>query len=186
MLEISPKNVSPETLFEKKMVELDRCATWANQIPTSSGLMVGQRDKKRNIDLGHLIDAQEFELIELKITNKTPLHGAFQILMYGLLYLLYKDNFPAMAHNALLLGAKNIELKVVAPEEYYQDYHLSWLEFELDRGIRKRCAGSNTAMSFSFETFPGYWRHENAHLLAPWFMSQRQRLYSAGVRPGTL
>jgi hypothetical protein len=186
MCGVAPKNASRETLFEKKIAELDRSGTWANQIPASSGLMVGSRDKKRNIDLGHRIDARQFEFIELKIIDKTPLHAALQTLMYGMLYLFYKDNFPVKTHNALLLGAEKIELKVVAPEEYYQDCHLRWLEFHLDSGIRKRGAGSNTAMSFSFEAFPGYWAHEEPHILAPSFMSQRRRLYSTGVPPGSL
>jgi hypothetical protein len=186
MLSISPKNARRETLFEKELVKLDQSCTWANQIPTSSGLMKGYRDKKRNIDLGHRVDASWFELIELKITDKTPLYAAFQILTYGLLYLFYKENFSVKPHNVLLLGAAKIELKVVAPEEYYQDYRLRWLESCLDDGIRKHCTGRTTQMSFSFERFVGYWGQKDPHLLAPLFMSRRRPLYGAGILPENL
>ena len=135
------------------------------------------QDKKQNIDLGHRLSTNHFELIELKIDDKTPVHAAFQILMNCLLYLFYRKHFPTMAHNEALLGAEVVDLKVVAPIEFYQRLCLDCLERSLNLGIRAYCAGCDIAMSFSLETLPDYWRHEDPHLKAVCIIASRQPLY---------
>ena len=64
-------NTSPEVMLERSIV---RAASdnWANQVPTSSGLIGPHADKVRNIDLVQRLDENHFSFIELKVASNNP------------------------------------------------------------------------------------------------------------------
>jgi hypothetical protein len=153
-LNIAAHNQSPEKTLEKAIAE-SAGETWANQVPTASGLVNATSDRSRNLDLVFRVDPGRFEFIELKLDSDTPLYAAIEMLEYGVLYLFYRLNFLTDARNNVLLTAKTVHLRVLAPAAYYRGYRFEWLESELTRGlqavIEKR---GGPMMDFMFTAFP--------------------------------
>jgi len=151
-----------EVRLERAIVKLEEEA-WANQVPTSSGLMGAHLDKTRNIDLVRDCDNGRYKFVELKVNSNTPLFAAMEILGYGLIYLfsrLYRN--PS---DKKMLDAKSIHLKVLAPYEYYyyitktpvrhdEKYQLAWLEDLINDGLGTFLDGFGVSMDFKFEAFP--------------------------------
>jgi hypothetical protein len=153
-LKIDARNRSPEKTLEKAIAELAG-ETWANQVPTASGLVNATSDRSRNLDLVCQADPGRFEFIELKLESDTPLYAAIEMLEYGVLYLFYRLNFVADARDNVLLAAKTVHLRVLAPVAYYRGYRFEWLESALTKGlqavIEKR---GGPMMDFMFMAFP--------------------------------
>lgn len=82
---ISAHNRSPEKTLEKKLVGL-LDETWANMVPTASGLWDENADKQRNLDLVNRVDAGVYEFIELKIGSDTPRSAAIQLATYAAMF----------------------------------------------------------------------------------------------------
>lgn len=149
---ISPANRSPEVVVEraiaKACAELKR-TDWANQVPVASGLIVGTRDGRRAIDLVRMRGKRHFEFIELKIASDTPLYAAVEIITYGCLWLIAREDRPA--RECVLLDANRLDLRVLAPPGYYARYTLTQLEAALDKGVRTLADRHNVYVSFAFD-----------------------------------
>jgi hypothetical protein len=136
-LHISENNQSPEKQCEK-MIAAYCGEDWINQVPTASGLLNGISETHCNIDLVHRVAPAEYEFIELKFKNRTPLSAAFEILKYGLLYLFSRRYAEQLGYSALskpTLGARMVHLRVVAPTAYYEGFQVAWLRDEANRAL---------------------------------------------------
>jgi hypothetical protein len=150
--QISQRNRSAEVVVERAIAAA--CAKlgrtdWANQVPVASGLIAGARDGRRAIDLVRRRDKQHFELIELKIASDTPLYAAVEIIGYGCLWLIARSDPPARPSELLL--ANRIDLRVLAPRDYYSRFALTELETALNDGVSALGMGHDVALSFAFE-----------------------------------
>lgn len=158
-------NSSSEVGLEKAIVKISpqiwpEVSEWSNQAPTSSGLLGRYSDRKRAIDLVHRWQDGEYvdyEFIELKVDSNNPLSAAMEILVYGMLYVLSRDNREGMGYvrerNPLLWG-RNIHLQVLAPCAYYVGHNLARLEKTLDKALGNFLKGRGFGMNFEFQEFP--------------------------------
>jgi hypothetical protein len=155
-LDISPNNTSPEKTLEKKIVSISS-NDWVNQVPTASGLFDESNDKQRNIDLVHRRNTREYEFIELKVNNPTPLKAAIQVVQYAILYTFARFNYSSVQQQKQeLLQAETILLCVLAPLRYYSGYNLHWLVDSLNTGLKPFLDTHhlNLNMNFQFMAFP--------------------------------
>ena len=158
-LGIAPEKPSSEAGLERAIVRA-MGERWANQMPTASGLWNDVADKRRAVDLVFAVGEKSFELIELKVKVKsdTPLRAAVEIVQYGLLYALARECDPEEQQTEkALLRAKDVRLRVLAPTSYYTPYELSWLEHDLDVGLRNfslKRFDMPLLTAFSFQAFP--------------------------------
>jgi hypothetical protein len=160
---LNSQNRSPEILLERAIAILGErgfSEGWFNQVPVASGLVNGSADRRAAIDLvRHRNDKAEF--IELKWESDTPAYAAFEILRYGLAYLLSYINRETFdyAENPLM-RVREVSLRVLAPRIYYDDYvdcDLTWLSEGLDLGLRTLVAQKTDgalSMDFGFYAFP--------------------------------
>ena len=159
---------SPEVQLEREIVKA--CSDWRNQVPTSSGLVGDHDDKVRNIDLVAKVGSGEFEFIELKVEGNTPLFAAMEILGYGVIYLVSRCHLKEMGYDKkhkgwTVLDTNGIHLKVLAPQKFYANYELEWLERLINDGL-ERFLGVHSEipvrMDFRFEAFPTDFRWPSA------------------------
>jgi len=132
---IHPGNRSPEVILERSialLVERKHMKGWCNQIPVASGLVDSRSDKRAAVDLAS-IAGDRLDLYELKWKSDTPIYASFEILRYGLAYLLCRGN-PAYA-SLETMKVEALGLNVLAPPSYY-GFDLGWLQAGLDAGIR--------------------------------------------------
>ena len=154
---ISAKNRSLEKRLEKAIAQ-DLGEEWTNQMPTASGL-VTSGERQRNIDLIHLRDVREFELIELKIESDTPLFAAIEILNNGMTYLFsrrHRERLGYRESDQAPLWADVIHLRVLAPTGYFHGYNFGWLERFLNQSLAALMdpvLDGSLRMDFSFERF---------------------------------
>ncbi len=165
--EMSHDNDSKEVKLERAIVNIPAevwtdSSNWCNQVPTSSGLTDGTNAGRRAIDLVHRCEDGWHEFIELKITSNTPLYAAMELLQYGVLYILSRENHEKLGYNKNdnpLLWARGIHLQVLAPSAYYEEYGgnvIAWLkelEREISKGIHQflRDLDSDYEMDFGFK-----------------------------------
>lgn len=157
------KNESDELLLERAIVQRWP-QDWTHQMPVASGLFGARTDKRRLLDLVYDLKQGHYDFIELKIKSDTPLYAAMEILGYGLVYLASRQNKASNLgyDDALLplLRASHITLCVLAPEAYYADCNLEWLEQAINHGLSsfdKR----ELRMRFRFEKFTFTWKHSS-------------------------
>jgi len=150
--QISSHNRSAEVVIERAIASaccrLKR-EDWANQVPVSSGLIPAAGDGRRAIDLVRRLGNSHFELIELKIRSDTPLFAAIEIIVYGCLWLIARNDKPTRP--SALLDADNIDLCVLAPAAYYARYSLGDLTTALDAGVRALGKRGGVKLSFTFK-----------------------------------
>lgn len=159
-------NPSPEVTFERDFIEVAG-DDWANQVPTSSGLLGPWADKRRAIDLVECKGEGVFEFIELKIESDTPLIAALEVLDYAALYAFTRLNADELGYGpgfSELLEAQHIKLRVLAPQPFYgfktrgdrRPYQLEWLEQALHTATSRlsKRIGREFQMDFRFEIFP--------------------------------
>jgi hypothetical protein len=154
-LNITKANPSKEKQLEKAIATLSS-SDWINQVPTASGLFNANTLRKASIDLVHRISESRFEMIELKCRSgtNTPLYAGIEILLYGLLYVHARTNMDVMRYgDKALLRADEINLRVLAPKDYYQDYNLGGFEKTVNSGIKK-FVGPKFEIDFKFTAFP--------------------------------
>lgn len=156
-LESDPRSPSLEKTLEKSIVAVTG-NDWANQVPVASGL-VSSKEGHRAIDLVHLKANNAFEFIELKIDDGSggPLFAAMELLLYGLIYVLSRDNMDELGYSSkdkILFAAKSVELQVLAPAAYYKDCKLTWLEETLSTGLSALSKDFDYDLSFKFRSFP--------------------------------
>ncbi len=148
-----------EVTLERDIVDLEG-TSWSAQVPTSSGLWDQKQAKRSAIDLIHKCADDSYEFIELKIKSNTPLFAAIEILVYGIIYIysrIYAESLGYKVEEKPLLKAKQIHLKILAPEGYYANCNLDWLERKLTHGlsdflIAREC--HDFQMDLKFEAFP--------------------------------
>lgn len=146
-------NTSPEVLLERAIAILgERCILddWYNQVPVASGLVDHLADKRAAIDLLQY-NGVAAQFIELKWKSDTPVFALFEILRYGLAYILSYINQAEFGYaEKPLMGLSGVSLCVIAPHDYYNGYDLSWLRRGLDHGIRAIASkASNGALDMS-------------------------------------
>jgi hypothetical protein len=162
---IAKSNESQEVRIEKAIVNISpaiwpQVLDWSNQVPTSSGLLGPKSDRKRAIDLVHRWHDGEYvdyEFIELKVGSNNPVFAAMEVMLYGMLYVLSRDNREEMQYVRELnplLWARDIHLKVLAPHKYYDGYNLGGFEKALDEALGDFLEGRGFGMDFEFQEFP--------------------------------
>ena len=114
-------------------------------------------DKTRNIVLASREGPTEYTLFELKVASNTPVFAAVEILLYGLLYVWSRTEAERIGYddNQIdIFGATRLDLRTLAPKDYYDGLDQKFLERSIDEGIRKFARtkiGSSLEMSFMFE-----------------------------------
>lgn len=153
--QMAPHNSSEEVGLERRIIQAadDRC--WANQVPTSSGLVSSASDSARNIDLVQRDDDQNYTFIELKVASNNPLFAAVEILLNGVLFLWTRNNAGKLyADRAMppVLAAKSLTLCVLAPVEYYdcERLDLTHLNTSINQGLESFEYRSGIPCSFEF------------------------------------
>jgi hypothetical protein len=168
-LDINPDNPSREKQLEKRVATVGG-PMWANQIPTSSGLITSG-ERHRNIDLAHELPRPDYEFIELKEGSDTPFYAALEILASGLIFLYSRRHRSELGYREAanpLLWAETVHLRVLAPMAYYEPWPLGWLAPLLTEGL---CAlidpeyDAGLAMDFGFDSWPRsfHWRRGEKH-----------------------
>lgn len=162
------KNKSKEVLLEKAIAELvkrDKLALpgWWNQMPIASGLIHANSDRRRAIDLVRKSEGPviEFDFIELKIDSDTPLFALMEILLYGLVYLVLRRNPDGLSPESKaskVFKAQKVNLRVLAPKDYYKGYNLKWLHDELNNSL-KTIANDNSSQPFEM-SISSHWSSE--------------------------
>ena len=150
-VQIADHNTSPEVVLERAIAAACKRigrTDWANQVPVASGLIAGAADGRRAIDLVRQCGKRHFELIELKIASDTPLYAAVEIIGYGCIWLLARAYPPS--RKSAILEADHVDLRVLAPVNYYARYDLTELETALDRGCRSLGTAQGVTMTFAF------------------------------------
>ena len=116
--EIADHNRSRETILEKavaNLAEQGHMPGWFNQCPVASGIADPHVNNRRAVDLVHLSGGSA-RLIELKWTSNTPVHALFQILEYGLTYVLTRLRKGELRlDDRQLMQVRHIGLEVVRP-----------------------------------------------------------------------
>jgi hypothetical protein len=153
---IADKNTSREVYLERMIVKTQEGDDWVNQVPVASGV-TSTAGGRRAIDLVHRGKDRWYEFIELKTDHRggTPLFAAMEILQYGVLYIFSRKYAQDLGYTEKgLLNANGINLRVLAPADYYKPYNdLSWLENGINRGLTSFLTKSNFKMDFKFEAF---------------------------------
>lgn len=135
---IHDENKSPEVVLERAVALLVKQGSldgWCNQIPVASGLVDHKSDKRAAVDLAK-IEGDRLDLYELKWASDTPVHAAFEILRYGLAYLLCRNQKRGDYARHTTMAVSELGLNVLAPLPYYESLDLCWLQAGLDAGIR--------------------------------------------------
>ncbi len=153
--QIGAANKSPEVVLERAIGAA--CAStgrtdWANQVPVASGLIAGASDGRRAIDLVERTGTRTYQLIELKIASDTPLFAAVELLGYASIWLLSRQALPL--HDPDLLRAEKLDLRVLAPDAYYDRYDLHRLEDVLKTGARSLGEREGLPLTFGFDVLP--------------------------------
>lgn len=139
----------PERDLEHKLVgagEEDPDWRWWNQMPIASGLVGHRKDRTRAIDLvcQRKKNPAHYRFIELKIGRESgaPLAAMMEILRYGLVCFTLRKNrgqkwLDDILFDSPIFKANCIDLRVLAPESYYKNYQLGWLETSLTSALNK-------------------------------------------------
>jgi hypothetical protein len=135
---------------------------------TSSGLRPGVRDSRRSIDVVQHIQGDEYRFIELKVGSGQPLYATFEILGYGLLYLLARQHGRRGDGTHDVMVASRIELVVLGPDSWFRykestggpvsRFDFEWLQGRINEGLAaevraRRCHGLNE-ITLRFVVFP--------------------------------
>jgi hypothetical protein len=181
-----PKNTSAEVTLERAIAQRWP-EIWTYQMPIASGLFGPKSDKRRAIDLVCSHGNNCFDFVELKIRSNTPLHAAMEILCYGLVYLASRKD-PAQnlqygsGASIPLMSASAINLVVLAPPKFYEQYKLDWLERGLNDGLKELLTKQGMpklVMKFCFERFADDFKWESTYKpdMLPEKL-ERKRVYS--------
>jgi hypothetical protein len=135
---------SKEVVLERRLVQRSS-ERWTCQMSTSSGLRPGVRDSRRSIDIVQHIQEDEYRFIELKVGSDQPLYAMFEVLGYGLLYLLARQQGQRGDGRHDVMAARRIELVVLGPNSWfnYKDtragpvsrFNFDWLEKRINEGL---------------------------------------------------
>ena len=119
---IADRNRSRETILEKavaNLAEQGHMPGWFNQCPVASGIADPHNDNRRAVDLVHLC-SDTARLIELKWASNTPVHALFQVLEYGLAYVLARLRKSELRlDDRQLMHVRHIGLEVAGPRAFF-------------------------------------------------------------------
>ncbi len=150
--------------FEHQLADAgvgDEIWNWWNQMPIASGLVEYRADRTRAIDLAckRKTEPSHYRLVELKCNRDAgaPLVALMEIVRYGLVYFVLRKNrecdwLSNVDLSMPIFQANQIDLCVLAPEDYYDGYRLGWLEINLTSAMNEICEeqlGERLAMSVS-------------------------------------
>ena len=157
---IADHNQSQETILEKAVARLAKDAYmpgWFNQCPVASGIADSDSDRRRAVDLVHL-SADTTRLIELKWASDTPVHALFQILEYGLAYVIARLRTSELGLDARpLMHVGHIDLEVVGPCAFFRVNHEPELFAKLGKALTvfaNERSGGAWSMSLAARAFP--------------------------------
>jgi hypothetical protein len=94
--------------------------------------------------------------VELKWASDTPAYAAFEILRYGLAYLLCRDNKVDFKYeDKALMLVDAVELQVLAPAIFYDKCDLGFLAEGIGADLERLCASRDDGlrMTFVFRSF---------------------------------
>jgi hypothetical protein len=109
---------SREVVLERRLAQRSS-ERWTCQMSTNSGLRPGVRDSRRSIDLVQYVQANEYRFIELKVGSDQPLYALFEVLGYGLLYLLARQHRHEGDGRHDVMAARHIALVVLGPNSWF-------------------------------------------------------------------
>ena len=157
---IADRNPSQETVLEKavaKLAESGHMPGWFNQCPVASGVAGPRSDQRRAVDLVHLSD-DTARLIELKWASDTPVHALFQILEYGLAYILARLRTKELGlDDRPLMYVSHTGLEVVGPRAFFAAAGWSSLFAVLGKALAEfaeQRSGGAWSMSLKACSFP--------------------------------
>lgn len=156
---IAQGNPSKEVTFERAFIKRATKKRWANQVPTCSGVVTLQANRRTAIDLVEKTGSESFDFIELKIKSDTPLFAALEVLDYGVLYVFSRTNRYFLGYTPgcrEILDAHHIGLRVLAPLAFYKKYTLSWLDTMMHTAAKQLASmiDDGTVIDFRFDAFP--------------------------------
>ena len=158
--DIRDDNINRETLLEKAVAMLaleGYMPGWFNQCPVATGVADSHKGRRRAVDLVHLSDGKA-RLIELKWDSDMPLSALFQILEYGLAYLLARLHVREFQlEKRQLMNVKHLGLEVVSPREFFMKQKPSNLFPVMDKAVSKFATertGGTLSMSLGAFSFP--------------------------------
>ena len=158
---IAPHNKSPEVVLERAILPFglkSQLTVLAGQIRSQSHRVSSTPHSHRRSAIRsgvHRLDDNHFEFVELKVASDTPLFAALEIIQYGLVWLLSRQNRAALGyHERAMLDADAVDLTVLAPTRYYGQLDLSALAAGLDAGVRSvGHAHGGINLAFEFQEF---------------------------------
>jgi hypothetical protein len=158
---LNPDNESDEVCFERNLAKHFKNNNlqnwWWNQMPVASGLVCSNADRRRAIDLVHWDERTgTYDLIELKIASNSPVYALMEIILYGLVYLVVRDNpiyLSEQSKTSAVFQAKKINLRVLAPRKYFEGYDLRRFEQELNAGFLKILANRVDGLTMSVMSY---------------------------------
>ena len=157
---IADHNRSDERILEKAvalLAEGGHMPGWFNQCPVASGITDSSGDSNRDVDLVHLSD-DTARLIELKWSNYTPVYALFQLLEYGLAFVLARLHKRQLGlGNRRLMHVRKIALQVVGPRAFFRASGWPQLFTSLGRAVEsfaEERSGGAWSMSLQAYTFP--------------------------------
>jgi hypothetical protein len=154
-LETSAGNPSAEITLERAIVSA-LGEDWSNQMPTASGLVGPNANKRSCVDLVWRKNPGSYTFFELKVESDTPLYAAIEILLYGLLFVWSRNNQADLKYDTEIqpvLKASKIELCSLAPRKFYSDYDLKNLSESLNQGFSTFQHLGDLELSFNFAQF---------------------------------
>ncbi len=158
--DIADRNRSQETILEKAVANLaehGHMPGWFNQCPVASGIADSHDDSRRAVDLVHL-SGDTARLIELKWASNTPVHALFQVLEYGLAYVLARLRKSELRlDDRQLMQVRHMRLEVVGPAAFFGPGSWPHLFATLDRALARFAedrSGGAWTMSLEARAFP--------------------------------
>ena len=158
--DIADRHQSQEMILEKAVALLAKrghMPGWFNKCPVGSGITDSHSDRSRAVDLVHLSD-DTARLIELKWASNTPAYALFQLLEYGLAFVLARLHKRQLGlGKRRLMHVRKIALQVVGPRVFFRETSWPQLFTSLGRSVEsfaEERSGGAWSMSLQACTFP--------------------------------
>lgn len=155
--QIGQANRSAEVTLERAFISGCLAAgrtDWSNQVPLISGVAGSSAYKRWAIDLVHQ-RPDGFEFLELKIDSDTPLSATMQVIQYGMLWLLSRNDRHRLDYcDNPILEASTLHLSVLAPLKFYERVRYDPFARAIGTGLSVLGRQHGVALSFSQTAFP--------------------------------
>ena len=133
---------------------------WFNQCPVATGIADPSADGGRRVDLVHLC-GPTLRLVELKWMSDTPPFALFEVLEYGLAYLLarlHRKELGLEARPLMRDGVRHVRLEVVGPRDFFANSNQLDLFCQMCNALArftKSKTNDEWSMSLHALVFPG-------------------------------